>query len=221
MLFSISPYSGFDNSYFDIRFSIVLDKTYPDGKYKVYFVNKEIGSKIDVLAVSNGHIDEDGYIVGNSKHQIDGYFNLFNDDKMNTKLEPFPKIDIECNVVFEDKTYSKTVSFFNESFSVNNEILPFDFILENKKIDLASGKPFEFGISADSEKIVHLRIESLDSLNRYDFFVYTKKGLLKSCVPLEVLNYELNLYKTASKQFHVCYMKPHGVTYSNIVNEKK
>lgn len=221
MLFKISPSSGFDNSYFDIQFSIILDNSYPDSEFKIYFINKEIGSKLDILATSHGIIDENGYLVCKQKGQINGYFNLFNEDKMNTKLEPFSKIDIECNIVFKEKTYTETISFYNESFSVDNSILPFDLNLITKDIDLSKNNPVEFSITADSEKTIHLRIESIDSLNKYDFFVYTKKGMITLQIPQEVLNHELSLYKTVSKQFNFCYMKPHGVNYVNVINEKK
>lgn len=219
MLVEITPTSGVDNSYFDIKFAVHLNES--KSNFKLYFLNKSNNTRLEMLATSSGYIDSNGIIFSPPCNKIEGFFNLFNDDKMNVELEQYFKIELECIIESDSGTEKSVVFFYNESFSSDKQILPFSITLKNNIIDLSSDEPLSFNITADGEKSIHLVIGTTIGNIAYDFFVYTTKGTLIINIPLEVLHHELSLYKTYDKKFQLYYMKKHGVSYTNIVNEKK
>lgn len=219
MLVEITPSSGIDNSYFDIKFVVSFNEI--KSNFKLYFLNKSNNTRLEILATSSGYINTDGIIVSPPCSKIEGFFNLFNDDKMNIALEQYFKVELECVVESDSGIEKSVVFFYNESFSSDKHILPFSISLKNNIIDLSSNKPFSFDITADGEKSLHFVIGTIIGNIAYDFFIYTKNGTLTINIPLEILHYELSLYKTYDKKFQLYYMKKHGVSYTNIINEKK
>jgi len=217
----ISPTSGYDNSYYDIKFIVTFDNELSSSDFKLSFLNKTTDTLLDILATSQGTIENGTHIIGKPCKQIVGYFNLFNDDKMNVGLSRFNKIELECIAENENEEFRKRIFFFNESFSSDGEIIPFEIEMKNKTIDLSKNEPLEFDVIADFERSFHMVVESTLGNLSYDFYIFTKKGRMTIRFPIEILHYELSLYKTSKQTFRLSYMKEHGVTYNNVVNKKK
>ena len=218
MIITIDPTSGYDNSYYDIKFNVISDSL-KNSTLQIF--NKTTNEQLKILAISSGFIDETGSVHNCSNSEVYGYMNLFNDDKMNEALEKYKKIDLEIVITNETLTEKEIVSFYNESFSSDSEIVPIDFSIINTEPDLSIDEYLEIEIKADFERNFHFLIESIGSKVSYDFYVYTKNGNLSVKIPLEILNYELNLYKTSHLSFRCYYMKQHGVNYANVISEKK
>jgi len=222
MQFEITPSSGYDNSYYDIHYEVLLNENLSDQSHRLFFINKATNERLHILATSVGYINSEGYVVIEKPvKKLEGYFDLFNNDKMNVKLENYPQVEVEC--VIEGKSQiSQSTLFFNESFSIDQGIVPFHLAVENKTtIDLSKQEPLRLTVIADAERSFHLVIDTLHVNIQYDFYIFTKKGQLHLEIPPEVLYHELNLYKMSNIKFRICYMKKHGVNYNNVINEKK
>ena len=222
MQVNIHPSSGYDNSYYDIQYKITFEKDLPESEFKLFFLNTTNDTRLNILATSNGYIDSDGYVVVNNPQKtIYGYINLFNDDKMNIQLEGHKNITLKCVIETESQRIEKDVLFFNESFSADQGILPFELYVENNFVDISVQEPLRLKVVADCERSFHLAIQAEYGRIEYGFYVFTKKGQISIEIPAEILNHELSLYKTIKMPFHLCFMKPHGVNYENVVNEKR
>src|SRR3990167_3428795 len=220
MIIKLDPSSGYDNSYYDVRFFLTLNKKI-DTNFKLSFINRNVSRKLEILAISKGFIDSAGVAHIDSCRTVDGYINLFNDDKMNKELARFHKVEIECIVETKDETINEIATFYNESYSTDQEIIPFQIFLENDTIDLSKSQPLRFFVLADAERSFHISLESLDNTLSTDFYILTKNGKISFEIPPEILHYELSLYKMKHLDFQFCYLKRHGVNYNNTINEKK
>ena len=220
MKIEISPSSGFDNSYYDVSFKVTFSQM-SSSDFTLRLKNQTSGDFLNVLATSSGYIDDNGIVFSPPVKSISGFFNLFNDDKMNRRLEDYHQIEIECEVEIGDTKSHCSCFFYNESHSVDRDIFPFSAKLEKNVVDMGSGQPLRLLLKSDSEKSVHLSIDAQSKNASYDFYVWLNGSEQIIDIPLEVLNYQLNLYKLKNEKFHLCYLKRHGVNYYNVVNEKR
>lgn len=217
---SINPSSGHDNSYYDLNFVLTF-KNKPTSDFTISVWNRTIHQKLNILATSEGHIDGEGDIHSPPCSRIEGYINLFNDDKMNVQLEGHPSVRLEWLIKNKDDEWTEDIVFYNQSYSSEESVIPFDLSIEKKEIDLSQCEPLAFSVEADDQRSFHLVVESLDSTLSYDFYVFTKNGKIDLQIPVEILHHELSLYKAVEQTFRICYMRTHGISYVNVMNEKR
>jgi len=221
MNFSIDPPSGHASSYMDIKFSLDFDKA---DKVVIKLHNKATSEDIHILGVMSGHILNETEAVSKNTNSIEGFFNVFNRDKMNDKLADFVAVDIQCQATFyrgEAKTkQSRTVTFYNESKSLDGSVVPFDLVVENPNIDIKHNIPLKLQIVCSAEKKYELAIRSVSGEHNYQFEVVTKKGRLDLVIPSELLFFNLGIKRNPINRFGIYYVKLEGVDLSGFRNRK-
>ncbi len=221
MNFSIDPPSGHASSYMDIKFSIKFEKA---DKVIVKLYNKVTDENIHILGVMSGHILNETDAVSKNTTSVEGFFNVFNRDKMNDKLADFVAVDIECRATFYrgdvETKQSRTVTFYNESKSLDGSVVPFDLIVENPEIDIKHNIPLKLQIVCSEEKKYELAIRSAHGEHNYQFEVMTKKGMLDLVIPSELLFFNLGIKRNPINRFSIYYVKLEGVDLSGFRNRK-
>lgn len=204
MQFSIDPYSGHADSYFDIRFEVSFD-TMKDAS--IHFVNNDTKQKLEILSSMNGTIINGTELRIKNSNRAVGYINLFNNDKMNRKLSDFSVVNISCHSE-SDVSESSECSFYNESKSVDSCILPVDVILTQKCIELDKDESLKLSILCSAESKHEFCLKS--KTNKYSFEVVCKNGRTDIEIPSEVIGHHLR----ETDEVKVLYVKFEGVNYS-------
>lgn len=222
MKFSLDPPSGHVNSYLDIKFKLEFENI---ENAEIEIFNKSNGEKLEILAISNGFIKNETTIVVNNTKTLEGYINIFNKDKLNILLKDKPSVDIEAVVSFikKESVYkqNKIVTFYNESQSVDREIIPFDLNIHNKLISVENNEPLKITIMSNNYRKHELSIkDSIDASKFFTFDIMTKPGETTFEIPLPVLYYELNIEKFHWKNFDLYWSKFEGVDYMKVMNRK-
>lgn len=210
MQFSLDPYSGHADSYFDVKFEVSFDTACDSN---IHFVNKETNQTLEILSSMNGVIVNGKELRIKNSNKAIGYINLFNDDKMNRKLSDFSVINIVCHSI-STVTESSECSFYNESKSVDADVLPLDLIVHNKKIQLTKDDPLSLSIlcSSESKHEFCLRYKN----KKYAFEAMCRNGRTDIIIPSEVLNYHIG----EAEGVKIYYVKFEGVNYSKQMTRK-
>lgn len=219
--FKLDPSSGYADSYTDIQFVVkfpMADKT------EISFFNQVAAMDLDILGVDTGHIVQEITAVVENANLVRGYINLFNKDKMNTRLSDYTSVDIKCKVVSirgeDTSSEEQTVTFYNQSKSLDGPIIPFDLILNSTEVDVESNVPLRMHIICNTAKKYELCIQSDDGKSKCTFEIYTKDGRTTLDLPSEVICSDLELTKNHHKRFQMYWVKFEGVTYQKTMNRK-
>jgi len=215
--FKLTPSSGFVDSYLDIKFKVSFDG---EGKSKIQLFNEQTGKPIEILSVSNGRIISETTIITKSK-SVEGYINIFNRDKMNSFLQAYYKVDIRCEVDIDGQVESFTTSFYNQSQSIDSNIIPFDLSVINPHIDLKNNIPLQLYIVCDREHRYELCIMTKDRSRQCTIEITTKIGGITVSLPSEILWFDLDLKNTRfQKQYDIYWVKFEGVAHHKFMNRK-
>lgn len=220
MNFTLDPPSGHSSSCLDIKFEFSTEKL---DKVKLQIFNDTTGQKLEILSVSSGYIQEELIVISTS-NQVSGYINLFNRDKMNDQFSRFSSVVIRCVATIERKGKETKeeafVEFFNESKSLDSEIVPFDLIIDNPNIDIKNNIPLSMHMICDSERKFELSIRSDDGKDQCTFEVISKDGRTDFILPAEVIFSDLNFSVNWHKKFNIYWVKFEGIDYLKFMNRK-
>lgn len=210
--FSLSPTSGYPNSYYDIQFTVETETI----ASKIYILNKTAGQFLNILGVSSGSIQNENLIIPKNK-QTQGYINLFNGDKMNTGLEKYQSVEIACLI---DGKEESNVVFYNEGKSLDSDILPFSLFVDKPIVDIEKHEPLKMRFACNAEKKYELCIRNPEIQEDSTFEVVTKRGITEIEIPSEVLYHDLNLENNFAKIFKINYVQFEGIDYDGFLNRK-
>jgi len=223
MDFILDPSSGFADSYLDVEFSVVI----PDHPKAIIHIHNEIsGDQLQILGTSSGYILGGNKLIVENKTSTTGHINIFNDDKMNKKFLAHRSVTLKCVAEFYDKEDNKigeekeSVIFYNETQSLDADIIPFDLIINNRTINLDENEPLNIDIISDIVKKYEICISSLDERNRCHIEISAKKGKTSIVIPGEFLYYDLGLKNNKNKKFKFFYVKHQGTQVSRMANRQ-
>ncbi len=220
--FKIDPPSGHAEAYWDVRFSLSYDKS---EKAVINLFNKTTKQPIEILGVSSGYIAEETSAIAKNTNEIEGYFNIFNKDKMNKKFSDFSFVEIACEVELQNKgatvKESSSLNFYNESNSLDGDIMPFDLVIENAELDVSQNSPLILHIVCDREKSYEFSIRNHNDSQTCTFTIFTKNGRADILIPLEFIFHELELDKMHASRFDLYYTKFEGIDFSGFMNRKR
>ena len=161
----LDPPSGHTDSYLDIRFRIDLEEAVSSIKVRLF--NDTVKEQLKIIAIVSGYISRETTAIVTDTDHIEGYINLFSDDKMNRRLSAFPNVDIwaEVELTKDNKTEIVTLKheFYNESKSLDSSVLPFDLVIEKSEINLDDHETLRLYLITDVEKNYELSIRSEDA----------------------------------------------------------
>lgn len=212
--FILNPSSGYVNSYLDVQFVIQFEQSY---KTEITLYNETTKSPIEILGVSNGYIINEHKIVVKNASQIDGYINPFNKDKMNLGLKGFIGVNIKCKIVRYDinnniaSSEEESTIFYNQSQSIDGNIIPFDLNIENNNINAETREPLRLKIECNSVEKYELCIKSEDELHEFTFEVVTKNGQIIIEIPIEILWFDLNAKQ--KQNYNIYWAKFQGISH--------
>lgn len=222
--FRLDPMSGYADSYLDIKFTAKFDMT-PTSEIRIY--NDTTGSNLEILSVSHGYIASETLAIVKNSTQIEGYINLFNKDKTNSGLRSFVGVDIRCEVIsYNDdgekiETQQRSVTFYNQSQSLDGNIIPFDLIVVNGHIDIQNHVPLKLHVVSDRESRYELCIRTEDGTHSCTIEVIAKNGTTSIEVPSEIIWSDLELSQLAiMKKFDIYWTKFEGVNHMKFLNRK-
>ncbi|MHA2279306.1 MAG: hypothetical protein ACXAC5_00235 [Promethearchaeota archaeon] len=223
MYLKLDPSSGFADSYFDIEFVVTFERT---AKSVVTLYNDTSQEHLDIVGVSLGYIQEGNQAVIKGENQLRGHFNIFNDDKMNKKFALYSSVNIRCQVNHfnEDDesigTEEETLIFYNESHSLDAEIIPFDLVVYDRVIDVENNEPLKIDIISGLPKKYELCIQSADFKSSCHIEISALKGRTTIEIPAALLAYDLELHTHGRKEFYIYYVKFQGTNLSRLANRK-
>jgi len=216
--FTLHPASGHANAYFDVKFSISSESKIEE--IRIY--NKQArNQQLDVLAVVDGYIQNGNLVKAEGAESASGYINLFNNDKSNSQLDKYTNVDIRCEVLYLDgKKESESVTFYNESQSLDMSVIPFDLNIDNPHIDIKNNLPLRLQAISHADSKYELCILSEDKKVSSPFEVILKKGKNTINFPSEVIFSDLELDKNFTKKFSIYYVKFEGRDHKGYKNRK-
>jgi len=209
---TLRPSSGYENSYYDIMFTVDIG---PHEEGRISFRNATTNEDLKVLGVNDGIIEGQNTILTCGKQTVAGYINLFNHDKMNQGLIGHDSVDIVCRIRAKrngsDAEDVIRQSFLNESAAVDQTIPPFDLAVQSQQVDLSKQAPLVLTISSYSVGHYELCVERTEEPNlRSTFEIVTKPGEMKIEVPSMVLYDDLKPCEDRSDEYHICWAKRTG-----------
>lgn len=221
MNFTLNPPSGHADSYMDIQFSVEFES---ETSVKLEFFNETSKLPISIIGVNSGYVEGHNVAVFKNAKVCSGFIDLFPEDKMNLGLQGKDYVIIRCNAVVnaegKEQQYSSTAIFYNESQSLDAGVVPFDLVIENKRINVTNHDSLRIKIVSPEEKTFELCIKSSDKESWCCFLVAAKKGITPISIPAAVLYSDLNLKKNSNLSFKMYYVKQEGMTYSRFMNRK-
>lgn len=223
MNFSLDPSSGFADSYLDVEFSVVV----PDHpKVVIHIHNETSGDQLQILGTSFGHILNGNNLILKNKISTTGHINIFNHDKMNKKFLAYRSVTLKCIAEFYDNKNQKigeeeeSVIFYNETHSLDADIIPFDLIIHNKTVNVTENEALSIDVISDIPRKYELCINSLDDKLRCHMEVTARAGKTTVSIPAEFLYYDLSLRDNKNKKFKFSYVKHQGTTISRVANRR-
>ena len=222
MIFKLTPPSGYADSYLDIEFSVILDQ-HP--KTEITLFNDTSKEQLNIIGISTGYISNNIIIVKSSK-QVSGHINLFSDDKMNKKFKFYNSVNIRCHTDYynEENTLvlsdDKTVIFYNESQSLDANIVPFDIIVRNNIIDFGKKETLIFDLISRNSRKYEICIKSQDESVSCTIEISSKLNKTTVEIPWELLYHDLNLKINKNKQFQMFYVCIKGTNLSRLANRQ-
>ncbi len=223
MNLKLDPPSGFSDSYLDIEFIAKFNKA-PKSIFTLY--NDTFDQQLDIIGVGSGYILEGNTAVVKNSHQLRGHFNIFNHDKMNEKFRSYASVSIRCKVEhFNEDNHltgveEESLIFYNESHSLDSEIIPFDLIMHNKTINLDDNEPLKIDLISGIPKYYVLCIRSADKKSQCHFEISAKKGRTTINIPASFITHDLELSSHRKKKFDIYYVLYQGATFSRLANRK-
>ncbi len=221
MEFTLNPSSGYADSYLDIGFTVKFEEC---NRVIVKIFNHTINEHLNILGVSNGYILHENEIVCKDCTDIQGYINIFNNDKMNKKFSHFGQVQIKCEIERHTNndviTESKIVSFYNEGQSVDASIVPFVLSVKNNVIDISRNEPLELTFTSSIDREYFICIKSTRSKDSCELEVHAQKGQTTVFVPSEFLYHDLNLSRNGKIKYGIYYIKFQGMTHSRLANRQ-
>lgn len=215
MIFRLNPPSGYPNSYLDIKFTVEFDKA---ASAEISFVNEATGQSLDVISSSIGYIREEKVIVIENAAKVEGYINLFNDDRMNSRLSEYVAVDITCSSVVGNNISKETVSFFNEAKSIDAGIIPFDLTITNPVLNVETNDVLEMAVVSDEEKKYEIAIRPPAGNKMCTIDLVCKKGVNTILVPSEILYSDLGLDTNRFGHYSLYFVKFEGLDFNGYVN---
>jgi hypothetical protein len=189
--FILDPPSGHAESYLDVRFVASFEKV---DKAEVRIFNQLANQPLEILAVSYGYIVDEKVAVIKNAASIEGFINIFNRDKMNSAFTQHVSIDIRCEVTLykgnTKEVEESTVTFYNESKSLDCEVIPFDVQINNPEIDLSRNEPLRLTFVCDSAKHFEMSIRPTQGERACVFEVDTRPGHTNISVPSEMIAFD-------------------------------
>lgn len=223
MNLTLNPPSGYADSYLDVEFSATI-KPYPKSIVRLF--NDVSGEQLDILGVSFGYILNGNEAVSKNKSSITGHINIFNQDKMNKKFMSHRNVPVKCVVDYYDEhdveigSEEETLLFYNEAYSLDAGIIPFDLRIHNPTINTDKHDPLVIDIISGKQRKFGLCIASLDKSIRCPIEITAKEGKTTVEVPGAFLFYDLDLAVNAHRKFQFFYAKYQGTTYSRMANRQ-
>lgn len=222
--FRLDPQSGHADSYLDVKFIAKFD---PAAKTEVRIYNDTIKSSLEILSVSQGYIVSETVVVLRKGNQVEGYINLFNKDKNNAGLRQYIGVDIRCEITQYNSQGDKVsvneqkFTFYNQSQSLDSNIVPFDLVVANRKIDLKNNIPLKLTLVSDREKKYELSIRTEDHQRACAFEVIAKEGATSIELPSEIIWSDLELSKSVGEiHVDIYWTKFEGVSHMKFLNRK-
>lgn len=220
MKLELDPPSGYAGSYLDVKFTVSFDKC---ERAELSLYNKTFSQPLTILS-ANGRILNGTNLIVEKTDTATGYINIFNNDKMNDRMEKQPLIEISCSIETidgEDKKQDEiSVEFYNESMSLDRDVPPFDLQIKNTEIDLSQGEPLTLTVTSNKEQKYEIAIKSLLGTEMYMFDIIAKQGECTFSVPCEVLSHHLELKPSYQQKFVVNFVKYEGLTPTGHMNRK-
>lgn len=223
MNFTLDPSSGFADSYLDVEFSVLI----PDYPKAVIHINNETsGDQLQILGTSFGHILNGNNLILKNKTSTTGHINIFNHDKMNKKFLAYRSVTLKCIAEFYDNQNQKvgeeeeSVIFYNETHSLDADIIPFDLIIHNRTVNVTENEALSIDVISDIPRKYELCINSLDDKLRCHIEVTARAGKTTVSIPAEFLYYDLSLRDNKNKKFKFSYVKHQGTTISRVANKR-
>ena len=221
MKLTLDPPSGHSGSYLDVAFKVETDMF---DEINVQFFNLTTNEQLDILSISQGYIKEGYTAITKNANVVEGFINIFSKDKMNEKLKDYIRVEIECRInIFRDSTVTEEQSkvfFYNESQSLDANIIPFDLEIDNPYLDLENNMPLRLHITANEDNKYEMAIRSSDGRNMCTFDAFVKKGRTDLHLPSEIIWHDLQIVHNRHKKFQVYWVKFEGVTYMRFMNRK-
>lgn len=223
MEFKLDPPSGFSDSYFDIEFAVTI-KTFP--KAVITFYNETSAEFLNIMGVTSGYISNEKEIIIKNASLVQGHINLFSDDKMNKKFATHGSVNIKCKVDYFNtneelqESEESIVSFYNESHSLDGDIIPFDIKIHNLVCNLQELEPVKIDLISGIETKYELCVRSTDGSTICPFEIVVQKGVNYIEIPAPMLYYDLDLNKNRRKVFQLYYIKFQGTNFSKLANRK-
>ncbi len=218
MDFKLDPPSGYADSYFDVEFIVHLKAS---EKASIKFYNDTSEEHLEIIGTSNGYILNSNTLVVKNTSLARGHINIFNNDKMNKTFSRFPYVTIKCEIIYDDVvTESESVAFYNESQSIDAEVIPFDMIIHNPSINLLDNEPLLIDVISGSPRRYEFCIKSESGAKEALFEVSTKIGKTSLSIPSEILRYDLDIKPGNLNKFQIHYVKFQGSNFSRIANRK-
>lgn len=215
--FKLDPPSGYTNSYQDIRFEVFFPKS---EQAEIRLFNDTLKQQLEILSVTQGYIQNENVVISKNVSSVEGFINIFNRDKMNIMLNHYTSVDIRCEVICDSGRHESSQTFYNESKSLDSQVVPFDISIQNAD-NIQNGAPMRLSLVCDSERKFELSIRDGFGTRNCTFEIYAHRGTTTVDVPAEVIYYDLRLAENKSaKTFNLYWTKFEGFDYSKFMNRK-
>ena len=120
-------------------------------------------------------------------------------------------------MIFSD---DKTITFYNESQSLDADIVPFDIIVRNNIIDLSKKETLVFDLVSRTLRKYEICVKSQDESVSCTIEISSKLNKTTIEVPWELLYHDLNLKVNKNKQFQIYYVSIKGTNLSRLANRQ-
>lgn len=214
--FQINPISGHSFSYLDVQFFVKFLQS--DARIEIF--NETTKEQLDILSVSSGRIENEKTIIVKNSDSINGYINLFNKDKMNETLNNYQYVELKCVVSFPENTFESTAIFYNESKSLDSDIVPFDLLIDNPNIDTEHNVPLSMQIISESEQKFELSIKGKTGHEFCTFQVIAKAGSTHVLLPSEIIWSDTKHNQKINKMYQIYWCKPEGIDHMGMRGRK-
>lgn len=219
MQITITPSSGHFDKYLDIYFKIKFDTFIENGK--LTFLNTSMNDQSIEILGSNTSIIHNGIeLLVNKTDTVDGFLNLFPNDASTFNLQQLNTVEIKISLNCPDTSIVDNISFFNESISIDSNILPFDLQIINKTIDIEKHEPLKISIISQVQNKYEFVIMSECKTKQYVFDVLCHPGQNDIEIPASVLFEELQLDKFGFSSFIMSWIKFQGKDFKGFLLRK-
>lgn len=222
MMFKLDPASGHSDSYFDVEFDVEFEKC---EEAVITFFNESSSEQLNIIGVTSGYIKNSNTAIVNHASKLKGHINIFNDDKMNNKFSLYGYVKIKCSIkLFNEEVLihedSSVLEFYNEAESLDAGILPFDFILHTKEINIEDNEPILIDIISGLDNKYEISIMSEDESLECAMQISCRGGKTSIHIPSEFAYYDLDLFNNINKKYKFYYSKIQGMSFSRLASRK-